>query len=117
MRTLYTGHVTIGTRTIYSFTYAETLYEAEERLAEVLEGYIRERYRLAASLILPRLHIVSRPNGWHHPAGYYLPGTGRQYTLRYAVRSIAGGIREGTIYESEGTPSAASAGPPPGHES
>ncbi len=101
MRTLYTGHVTIGKHYVYAFIYAETMYEAEEHLAEVLERYIRERHQLAASLILPRIKIVSRPTGWNPPDGFYLPGTSRQYALRYPSHVRSGALRETAVYESE----------------
>ncbi len=101
MRTLYTGHVTIGRRTVHSFTYAETLYEAEEQLADTLQRYIRDRYRLAASLVLPRISVVSRPHGWSLPGGPFLPGTSRQYSQRYAAQQRSEDLPEGLVYESE----------------
>ncbi|WP_376795123.1 hypothetical protein [Thermogemmatispora sp.] len=106
MRTLYTGHITIGRRTVHSFTYAETLHEAEEQLAAILQRYIRERYRLAASLVLPRISVVSRPHGWNLPGGQFLPGTSRQFFQRRQTSSSPDPLPTGVIYESEsaGTP-------------
>ncbi|MBX5456016.1 MAG: hypothetical protein IRZ31_03880 [Thermogemmatispora sp.] len=97
MRTLYTGHITIGRRTVHSFIYAETLYEAEEQLADILQRYIRDRYRLAASLVLPRINVVSRPYGWNLPGGPFLPGTSSQYFQRYPAQPRPDGL----VYESE----------------
>lgn len=83
MKTLYTGHVTIDQNYVYSFIYAETLLEAEQHLAVLLENYVSQFYDANVSVPRPRVNIVSRPNGWEPPDGYYLPGTSRQYALKY----------------------------------
>lgn len=82
MKTLYTGHVTIGTHSVYSFIYADTLLEAEEYLTSLLNRYVREHHTPTPRL-LPEVSVVSRPQGWEPPDGYYLPATSAQYALRY----------------------------------
>lgn len=84
MKTLYTGHVTIGTHEVYSFIYAETLLEAEVYLSELLSRYVRERHTATLNRELG-IQVISRPDGWNPPDGYYLPATSTQYALRYVT--------------------------------
>ena len=82
MKTLYTGHVTINEHEIYSFIYADTLLNAEKHLTNLLTSYVRQH----CTSLLPAsasIKIVSRPNGWNPPDGYYLPATSKQYALKY----------------------------------
>jgi hypothetical protein len=84
MKTLYTGHVTIGTHEVYSFIYADTLLEAEAYLTDLLGQYVRERHNPVQDG-MPEIRVISRPDGWEPPDGYYLPATSTQYALRYST--------------------------------
>lgn len=85
MKTLYTGHVTIGTHDVYSFIYAETLLEAEEYLTSLLKRYMQSHHTPSPAFV-PEVKVVSRPGGWNPPDGYYLPGTSTLYALKYATQ-------------------------------
>ena len=88
MKTLYTGHISIGDHQIYSYIYAETLRDAEEHLRMLLLTYLRDHCRVS-----PTAHpikVVSRPQGWEAPDGYYLPPTSKQYALKYPLHSSVG---------------------------
>lgn len=93
MKTLYTGHITIATHYIYSFIYADTLMEAEEHLKDLLGRYILEHFT-ALPWQLPTIKVVSRPNGWNPPDSYYLPGTSKQYALKYSSSLPSGEPQE-----------------------
>ncbi len=82
VKTLYTGHATIGTHDVYSFIYADTLLQAEEYLTNLLTRYLRDHH-IPSLHALPQVKVVSRPEGWDPPDGYYLPPTSTQYALRY----------------------------------
>jgi hypothetical protein len=100
VKTLYTGHVTIGTHNVYSFIYADTLLEAEEHLTRLLTRYLREHHSLPLCA-LPAVKVVSRPGGWDPPDGYYLPGTSAQYALRYPThRQSSVSQRPGTVRQT-----------------
>ena len=88
MKTLYTGHATVGTHEVYSFIYADTLLEAEEYLASLLNCYLRD-YHMPAPPDLPQIKVISRPGGWEAPDGYYLPATSKQYALRYPSNKLS----------------------------
>jgi hypothetical protein len=88
MKTLYTGHTTVGAHEVYSFIYAETLLDAEEHLTALLNCYLRQ-YHDPLPLVLPQIKIVSRPDGWIAPDGYILPATSKQYALRYPAQKMA----------------------------
>lgn len=82
MKTLYTGHVTIDNHDVYSFIYTDDLIEAERYLTALLDSYMRDHH-LPTPLLLPRVRVISRPQGWDPPDGYYLPGTSKQYAIKY----------------------------------
>jgi hypothetical protein len=104
MKTLYTGHITINTHYIYSFIYADTLMEAEEHLKELLGRYILDHFT-ALPWKLPPIKVVSRPNGWNPPDSYYLPGTSKQYALKYSSNLPSGAPQEAqTILEKFSLP-------------
>ncbi len=86
MKTLYTGHVAIGDHEIYSFIYADTLLHAERHLTNLLTSYVEQHSPLLRTL--PLIQVVSRPNGWNPPDGYYLPGTSKQYALKYPAQEV-----------------------------
>ncbi len=88
MKTLYTGHATVGTHDVYSFIYAETVLDAEEHLVTLLTCYLRD-YHLPFPAHLPQIKIVSRPTGWMAPDGFYLPATSKQYALRYPSQQLS----------------------------
>jgi hypothetical protein len=88
MKTLYTGHITVGANEVYSFIYAETLLNAEEYLATLLNCYLRQYYNPLPH-VLPQINIVSRPDGWIAPDGYILPATSKQYALRYPSQKMS----------------------------
>ena len=87
MKTLYTGHVALGDHEIYSFIYADTLLHAERHLTNLLTSYV-EQNTLFSSLLPPLVKVISRPNGWNPPDGYYLPGTSKQYALKYPEQEV-----------------------------
>lgn len=87
MKTLYTGHVAIGDHEIYSFIYADTLLHAERHLTTLLTSYVRQ-HASSSFPVLPFVKVVSRPNGWNPPDGYYLPGTSKQYALKYPTQEV-----------------------------
>ena len=93
MKTLYTGHVALGDHEIYSFIYADTLLHAERHLINLLTSYVRQ-HTPSSSLILPSIKVVSRPNGWNPPDGYYLPGTSKQYALKYPTQQVHGAAQK-----------------------
>jgi len=93
MKTLYTGHVTIGTHDVYSFIYADTLLEAERYLTALLNRYISERHNPSPP-VPPPIKVVSRPEGWEPPDGYYLPGTSKQYAIRYSSHKQPGATQQ-----------------------
>jgi len=100
VKTLYTGHITIGTHNVYSFIYADTLLEAEEHLTRLLTRYLCEHYSPPLRT-LPAVKVVSRPGGWDPPDGYYLPGTSAQYALRYPThRQSSVGQRPGAVKQT-----------------
>jgi hypothetical protein len=100
VKTLYTGHATIGTHSVYSFIYADTLLEAEGHLTKLLTHYLREHHSPSLR-VLPAVRVVSRPEGWDPPDGYYLPGTSAQYALRYPThRQSSVAQRSGTVQQS-----------------
>lgn len=103
MKTLYTGHLNINSHYIYSFIYAATLLEAEEYLRDLLNRYIHDHYT-ALSPILPDIKIVSRPNGWNPPDGYYLPGTSKQYALKYPVSKPTGIPQQASVLSGTTSP-------------
>lgn len=82
MKTLYTGHITIDTHDVYTFIYAEEQMEAEKHLTALLNHYIRDHHSPTPTTAFP-IKIVSRPQGWEPPDGYYLPGTSSQYSMKY----------------------------------
>jgi hypothetical protein len=88
MKTLYTGHVTIDDHEIYSFIYADTLLNAERHLTNLLISYVRQ-HCTSAFQASPLIRVVSRPNGWNPPDGYYLPGTSKQYALKYPLQEAS----------------------------
>ncbi len=87
MKTLYTGHVAIGDHEIYSFIYADTLLHAERHLTNLLTSYVRQ-HSPSSFRALPLIKVASRPNGWNPPDGYYLPGTSKQYALKYPAQEV-----------------------------
>ncbi|GAC1362737.1 MAG: hypothetical protein NVS2B12_35570 [Ktedonobacteraceae bacterium] len=93
MKTLYTGHVAIGEHEIYSFIYAETLLTAEKHLTSLLTSYVRQ-HCTPVLMVQPQIRVVSRPNGWNPPDGYYLPGTSRQYALKYPAQETYSAAQE-----------------------
>ena len=93
MKTLYTGHVTIGEHTIYSFIYAETLLEAERHLTALLSAFLRD-YHVSPPAAFQYIHVVSRPTGWEAPDGYYLPATSKQYAMKYHSQERVGTPKE-----------------------
>jgi hypothetical protein len=99
MKTLYTGHVRIGKQYVYSFIYAETLLEAERHLTELLQRYVCEQYHVPKTTSELPIRIVSRPNGWNPPDGFYLPATSKQYALKYSPGEHVEILNEGSIHE------------------
>ncbi len=99
MKTLYTGHVTIGEHEIYSFIYADTLLNAERHLTSLLTSYVRQ-HCASSSKAFSLIKVVSRPNGWNPPDGYYLPGTSRQYALKYPLQEAHSAAQE--AYSGDG---------------
>ena len=93
MKTLYTGHVTIGEHAIYSFIYAETLLEAEQYLTALLQNYL-QNYHFLSPAHFPKVQVTSRPTGWEAPDGYYLPATSKQYAMKYRTQETVGIPRE-----------------------
>jgi hypothetical protein len=87
VKTLYTGHVTIDSHDVYSFIYADDLIEAERYLTALLDSYIRDHH-LPTPLIPSRIRVISRPQGWDPPDGYYLPGTSKQYAIKYPSHKL-----------------------------
>jgi hypothetical protein len=99
MKTLYTGHITLEKHDVYSFIYAETLLEAEEYLTSLLSRYVRHHH-VPTPTLLPEVKVVSRPEGWNPPDGYYLPGTSTQYALRYSMHQRNSLPQESNVLQS-----------------
>lgn len=85
LKTLYTGHVTIDKHDVYSFIYADDLIEAERYLTALLNSYMRDHHLPTPSMpsMPSKIRVISRPQGWDPPDGYYLPGTSKQYAIKY----------------------------------
>lgn len=104
MKTLYTGHITINKQYVYSFIYAETLAEAEDHLSTLLNRYVREQFVVPSSVDVLPVKVVSRPNGWNPPDGFYLPPTGRQYALKYPIGERIDVVEEGSVHDEVMSP-------------
>lgn len=96
MKTLYTGHVALSDHEIYSFIYADTLLHAERHLTNMLTSYVRQHAQ-SSSPVLPSIKVISRPNGWNPPDGYYLPGTSKQYALKYPAQEVYSAAQKARI--------------------
>ncbi len=99
MKTLYTGHIALDDHEIYSFIYADTLLHAERHLITLLTSYVQQ-HTSSSSPFSPFVKVVSRPNGWNPPDGYYLPGTSKQYALKYPAQEAYSAAQK--AYVSDG---------------
>jgi hypothetical protein len=92
-------HPAIRKQYVYSFIYAETLAEAEKYLTALLNQYVRERFVIPDHIHELPVKVISRPNGWSPPDGFYLPPTSKQYAIKYSSNDCIDILREGSIHE------------------